>query len=294
MLPGLKITKTIQSTDRFDAYEAGYEGRKVFAKKAKSNKTRELLAGLPKNSDIVNELGKKTGFRFRAPKIYKQEGSWIIAEWIDGGSLGERMITDPEYMADILARFFIVFDTEKVKKEGFRQIFTNEGLAGRMTERLPTSLSVEQKKTLTAAKNLFDSLHSSLVPALQDADIKPDHIFTDPKNSGAYVLVDSEHLSNQWPRFFDLGNNFVKFWIRGQKAFSNLILKTFLTKSEISEEIVFQPLLGTMIVRGIALHWEVDYDPGAESYNIPRAQAMLKACLQAKRLEDLINLPQNT
>ena len=272
MIDGLKIIKIIHSTDRFDAYEARLDGHKVFAKKAKSDKTRELLAGLPKNSEIVNGLGKKTGFKFRAPQIRQQKENWIITEWIDGESLGTRMLADPSYAADILARFFVVFDEETIAGEGFRQIFTKEGLAGRMTERLPTSLSVEQKKTLTAAKNLFDSLHSSLVPALQDADIKPDHIFAVPKNRGAYVLVDSEHLSNQWPRFFDLGNNFVKFWIRGQKEFSNLLLKTFIAKSQISEEVIFQPLLGTMIARGIALHWEVDYDLGAESYRIPRAQ----------------------
>ena len=287
MIDGLKIIKIIHSTDRFDAYEARLDGHKVFAKKAKSDKTRELLAGLPKNSEIVNGLGKKTGFKFRAPQIRQQKENWIITEWIDGESLGTRMLADPSYAADILARFFVVFDEETIAGEGFRQIFTKEGLAGRMTERLPTSLSVEQKKTLTAAKNLFDSLHSSLVPALQDADIKPDHIFAVPKNRGAYVLVDSEHLSNQWPRFFDLGNNFVKFWIRGQKEFSNLLLKTFIAKSQISEEVIFQPLLGTMIARGIALHWEVDYDPGAESYNIPRAQKMLKICLAATNLDDL-------
>jgi len=288
MIDGLKIVKVIHSTDRFEAYEAEYEGQKAFAKKAKTDKTRALLAGLPENSEVVNDLGMKTDFKFRAPKIYRHKEDWIVTEWIDGVSLGSSVVSQPNYVADILSSFFTVFDEEAVADEGFRQIFTKTGLASRMTERLPASLSVEQKKTLTAAKNLFDSLHPTLVPALQDADIKPDHIFADPKNSGAYVLVDSEHLSNQWPRFFDLGNNIVKFWIRGQKEFSNILLKTFLAKSQISKENIFQPLLGTMIVRGIALHWEPDYDPGAESYNIPRAQEMLKACLAASNLEDLL------
>ena len=288
MIDGLKIVKVIHSTDRFEAYEAEYKGQKAFAKKAKTDKTRELLAGLPKNSEIVNDLGRKTDFQFRAPQIYQHEEDWIVTEWINGVSLGSSVVSQPDYVADILSSFFSVFDEEVVVDEGFRQIFTKTGLASRMAERLPTSLSVEQKRTLTAAKNLFDSLHPTLVPALQDADIKPDHIFADPKNSGAYVLVDSEHLSNQWPRFFDLGNNIVKFWIRGQKEFSNILLKTFLAKSQISKENIFQPLLGTMIVRGIALHWEPDYDPGAESYNIPRAQEMLKACLAASNLEDLL------
>ncbi len=288
MIENLKIIKVIHSTDRFEAYEAQFDGHKVFAKKAKSDKTRELLAGLPKNSEIVNGLGKKTGFKFRAPQIHQHKENWIVTEWIDGESLGGSVVAQPVFAADISASFFVVFDEEIVADEGFRQIFTKEGLDSRMAERLPTSLSVEQKKTLIAAKILFDSLHSSLVPALQDADIKPDHIFADPKSRGAYVLVDSEHLSNQWPRFFDLGNNFVKFWIRGQKEFSKLLLKTFLAKSQISEAIIFRPLLASIIVRGISLHWEPDYDPGAESYNIPRAQEMLKVCLAASNLDDLL------
>lgn len=288
MLPGLKIIRTIQSTDRFDTYEAEFEGRKVFAKKAKNDKSYELLAGLPRNSEIVNKLGRKTVFKFRAPEIYKGEGDWIITEWIDGESLGTRMLADPSLAADILARFFVVFDKEKVKEEGFRQIFTKTGLARRMAERIPKTLADGQKEVLDKAKSLFDELYSSLTPALQDADIKPDHVFADPKNGGTYVLVDSEHLSNQWPRFFDLGNNYVKFWIREQKGFSNLLLKTFLAKSQISKRIIYQPLLGTIIVRGIALHWEPDYDPGAESYNIPRAQEMLKTCLSASNLDDLL------
>lgn len=292
MIENLQISKIIHNTERFKAYEAQLDGHKVFAKKAKNSKTKALLAGLPKNSEIINGLGQKTAFKFRAPQIYHHQGDWVVTEWIDGESLGGKVIAQPSFVTDVLASFFVAFDGETVADEGFRQIFTKEGLANRMAERLPTSLSVEQKKTLNTAKNLFDSLHSSLVPALQDADIKPDHIFTDPNNTDAYVLVDSEHLSNQWPRFFDLGNNFVKFWIRGQKEFSNLLLKTFLTKSQVSEKHIFQPLLGTIIVRGIALHWEPDYDPGAESYNIPRAQNMLKNCLQAKNLDDLLILPR--
>src|SRR3989338_2672866 len=120
----LKIIKTIQSTDRFDAYEAEFEGQKIFAKKAKADKPAQLLACVPRNSKVDNEL---------------------------------------------------------VDDKGFRQIFIKTGLANRMQERLPDNLSAGQKSTLAEAKKLFDKIHGSLVPALQDADIKPDHVFKDPK-----------------------------------------------------------------------------------------------------------------
>ncbi len=288
MIDGLKIIKTIHATDRFEAYEARLDGQKVFAKKAKNKKTRELLAGVPKNSEIVNKLGKKSDFIFRAPQVCGQENDWLVTEWINGKSLGEDVVSDPDFVAGVLTEFFIAFDNEQVKSKGFRQVFTNDGLKTRMEERITGKFTTEQKKVLAEAKKLFDGLQPALTPALQDADLKPDHIFRDNKKTGSYVLIDSEHLSDQWPRFFDLGNNFSKFWIRGQKEFSNTLLRTFLNKSFINEKTIFKPMLATLIVRGVALHWEPDYDPGAENYNIPRAQAMLRACLKARNIEDLL------
>lgn len=288
MIDGLKIIRTIQSTDRFDSYEAKYEGRKVFAKYAKTDKTKVLLGGLAKNSEVVNQVGKESStIKFRAPKIYQQDPESVVTEWIEGESLGERMPRDPQFVADVLSQFLVVFDKQSVADQGFRQIFTQSGLAGRMAERIPENLPAEYSKVLSQAKDLFDELQAQLKPALQDADIKPDHIFGDPKKPDTYILVDSEHLSNQWPRFYDLANNFAKFWIRGQKDFSDLLLKTYLTVSGLSKDDLFKPMTVSLIVRGISLHWETDYDPGAQHYNIPRSQDMLKAVLAANNLDDL-------
>lgn len=289
MINGLKIIRTIQSTDRFDAYEADYQGRKVFAKEAKTDKTKELLAGLARNSDMVNHFGDKREFKFRAPEIYVLNKDWIVTEWISGGSIDAAVEEHPQSVADILADFMLVFDKETVKKrEGFRHIFTKEGLAERMSERLPSTLEAGEMAILTEARQRFDELQKTLVPRWQDADIKPDHIFKDPINTRGYVLVDSEHLSHQWPRFFDLANNFVKFWIRDQKPFSVNLVETFLDKSGIPKGAVFNQFMASVIVRGIALHWEIDYDPGAKSYNIPRAQDLLHRVIEAHNMDDLL------
>ena len=289
MMDGLKLIKTIQSNERYYAYEAEFDGKKVFAKKAKMAKTKELISGIPKNSATVNDLGSKTtDFSFRAPKILATENGWLVTEWIEGESIGTIMDKDPKTVASTLARFFVIFDDEPVRPEGFRIIFTTKGLASRMQERLPENLEHGQKSVLEDAKKLFDELRPSLEPSLQDADIKPDHIFRDPKKPGAYVLIDSEHLSSQWPRFYDLGNNFAKFWVQNRKDFSNTLTRTFIHKSGIASDIIFHSLVAILIVRGISMHWETDYDPGAEIYNIPRAQAMLKVILDARNLEDLL------
>ncbi len=294
MLPGLKIIKTIQTTDRFDTYEAELNGQKVFAKKAKSEKPRELLARVPENSDAANRMGHKSAFQFRAPGIYKQDKDWLVTEWIDGESLGKKVDAHPEDVAEVLANFLLVFDQEPVTNQEVRKTFKNDSLAAYMEEKLPKDLNAEQNKVLAEAKTLFDQLQMTLTPSWQDGDIRPDHIFIDPKNKKGFVLVDPEHLDPRWPRFYSLANNFVKYWVRGPKEFAKVLVQLFMNKSGISEETIFRPLLASIIVRGISLHWEPDYDPGAESYNIPRAQAMLKVCLAANNLDDLRSPFQKT
>lgn len=287
MLSGLKIIKTIQSTDRFDSYEAELDGQKVFAKKAKTEKTRELLARVPKNTNVANLLGQKTSFQFRAPKVIKQSGEWLVTEWIDGRSMSKDVETEPAVAAEVLANFLLVFDQEPITNHEVRKTFQSDSLSNYMSEKLPKNLNSEQLRIIDETKKLFDELQPELVPAWQDGDIKPDHIFADIHKTGAYILIDPEHLDQRWPRFYGLANNFAKYQVRGPKQFSRILVERFMKKSGISEMEIYQPFLACVIVRGISLHWEIDYDPGAKDYNIPRAQAMLKACLKARNIEDL-------
>lgn len=288
MIKNLNILRTIQSTDRFDAYEAEYEGRKVFAKKAKTEKTRELLARVPENSKVANHLGRKNAFKFRVPAVIAHERDWLVTEWIEGESLGGRVKSETKEIAAILANFLLVFDKEPVINGEVRKTFKSDSLDAYMAEKLPKKLNLQQKHVLAGAKTLFDQLQPDLTPSWQDGDIKPDHIFPDPKNPDTFVLVDPEHLDPRWPRFYSLANNYVKYWVRGPKEFSNMLLELFSRGCVLSGDEIFRPLLASIIVRGISLHWEPDYDPGAESYNIPRAQAMLKVCLKASNLDDLL------
>ncbi|MBI2592139.1 hypothetical protein HYW36_01545 [Candidatus Saccharibacteria bacterium] len=288
MPPGLKIIRTIQSTNRFEAYEAEYRGQKVFAKKAKADKARELLARVPENSETANRMGQKTDFKFRAPQIYAQNEDWIVTEWIKGGSLGNEVESNPAMITEVLVNFLIVLDKEPASGEEIRKTFKSDSLAAYMAEKLPKNLTADQRKVVSDAKTRFDTLRPTLVPAWQDGDIKPDHIFADPNNPGGFVLVDPEHLDPRWPRFYSLANNFVKYWVRGPKEFSANLVVLFMQKSGLSEDEVFRPLLASIIVRGISLHWEPDYDPGAEQYNVPRSQAMLKVCQAANNFDDLL------
>ena len=193
-MDNLKIIRTIQVTDRFDAYEAEYKGRRVFAKKAKGEKPRELLARVPENSDVANRMGRETAFQFRAPQIYKQAGDWLVTEWIKGDSLGKKVEAQPEAVAEVLASFLLVLDREPVSNQEIRKTFASDSLAAYMKEKLPKNLSPEQNKILADAKNIFDQLQMTLTTSWQDGDIKPDHIFADPKNKDGFVLVDPEHL----------------------------------------------------------------------------------------------------
>ncbi len=286
---GLKILRTIQSTDRFDAYEAQYGGRRVFAKKAKTKKTKELLARVPENSLLADKMGAQSAFQFRAPQVLEQKGDWLVTEWVEGETLGKKVDDHTEEVAEILANFLVVLDQEPVTNHEIRKTFTSPSLGAYMKEKLPKNLSEEQSKVLADAKKRFDQLQTTLTASWQDGDIKPDHIFVDPKDTAYFVLIDPEHLDQRWPRFYSLANNFAKYWVRRPKQFSKDLVELFVNKSSLSDEF-FRPFLADIIVRGISLHWEPDYDPGAESYNIPRAQAMLKTCQKARNLDDLLYL----
>lgn len=288
MIDGLKIIRVIQSTDRFEAYEASYKGRKVFAKVAKADKPRELLARVPLNSATANRIGGKIGFKFRTPEIYAHDTDWLVTEWVDGESLGAEVDKNIPFVADILTKFLIVFDHEPVVNSRVRGTFTADSLAAYMEKNLPKSLSAEQLRVLAESKRLFDQLQPTLTPAWQDGDIKPDHIFKDPKNLGGFVLIDPEHIDQKWPRFYSLANNYVKYWVRRPQELSVELVRLFLEQSGASEQEVFKPLLANIIVRCISLHWEPDYDPGADGYNIPRSQELLRRVVQADSLSNLL------
>lgn len=289
MIDELKLIKPIHANERYASYQCVYQGQSVFAKQARNDKTRQLIAGLPKNSAVVNDIGQQTQFKFRAPKIILQQGDWILTEWIDADSLEDDVASRSEELAGILASFFMVFDAQSVADQGFRHIFTIDGLAERIEDRLLDKVNKRQLEVVRAAQTKFNQLWPSLMPALQDADIKPDHIFRDPVSPGAFVLIDSEHLSNQWPRFYDLGNIYVKYFMRRNIDFSTQIIRTFLKRSGLKAADLFEPLQAIIIIRAISLHWEHDYDENAEKYNLPRAQALLTQTLESKSLDNILS-----
>lgn len=284
----LKIVRLIQSTDRFEAYEASWNGQKVFAKKAITAKTRELLARVPENSLVADQIGAKANFHFRTPEVLASQPGWLVTEWIDGDSLAARIDSELDEVVDVLTRFMIVFDREPATDQEVRKTFQAGSLDDYMEQKLPKTLSDEQSRLVARAKSRFDGLAHTLKAAWQDGDIKPDHIFADPKNTGGYVLIDPEHFDPHWPRFYSLANNYVKYWVRRPKDLSRKLLKEFMRQSGLAEEEVFEPLLASIIVRCISLHWETDYDPGAHSYNIPRSQELLELILQAGSLDNLL------
>lgn len=288
MPDNLEIVRSIQATDRFEAYEASYKGQKVFAKKALSTKTCELLARVPQNSAAANQLGQKTDFRFRTPQIIAHSDNWLVTEWIEGEAMSAQLQTAPSKVAGILVDFLLAFEREPLPSCDIRKTFTAQSLDDYMAEKLPKNLEPAQARLVAEAKARFDQLSSTLAAAWQDGDIKPDHIFSDPELPGAFVLIDPEHFDPRWPRFYSLANNYVKHWVRRQSDFSKELIRRFMAGSELPESEVFEPLLASIIVRCISLHWENDYDPGALDYNIPRSQELLARVLQADGLHNLL------
>lgn len=290
MIPDdLKLLRPIKSSQRFESYEAKYKGRRVFAKHAISDRTMVHLESQVRNSEIINKIG---GHLLRAPRTILKTDEWLVAEWIDGETLEHRVLTHPEAVAQILARVIYLFDSQISKDTKLREIFTPLGLRRRVKERIRPEILQASAELFEGVLSLFEKYSHKLVSCLQDADIQPEHLLRDPKNPDAYVLIDSEHTNDHWPRYFDLANNYTKYWKRDNKIFSAELLKSYLEISAVSEDEIFEPFIASVIVRCLALHWEDDHDPGALITNVSRSQELLRLVSSSKGLSHLIYLDQ--
>ena len=283
----LKLMRPLKSNQRFESYEAKYKGRRVFAKQARSERTAVHLDFQVRNGEIVNKIG---GQLLRAPQTILKTKDWLVAEWIDGQPLEAKVATQPKAVAETLARVIYLFDSQISKDAQLREIFTPAGLRQRVDERIKPEIRKTSPGLFEDSLDLFEKYSAELAPCLQDADVQPEHLLSDPQKPGAYVLVDSEHMADHWPRYFDLANNYTKYWKRDNKSFSVELLKSYLKISSASDAEIFEPFLASVIVRCLALHWEDDHDPGALATNVPRCQELLRLVLSSKGLSHLIYL----
>lgn len=285
MIESLKIIRQLKKTERFESFEAEYKGQRVFAKRAISDNTAVHLIFQERNSQAVNNIG--TGI-LRSPKVLAKSEDWIVTEWVSGESVESFIRKDPEQAARITAQVINIFDSQPDADTPLREIFTFKGLSDRIEQRIDGDIRRPAVKLFEDSLELFKDLAPKLQACLQDADIQPEHLFLDPDKNDSYILIDSEHLNTHWPRYYDLANNYSKYWKRNNRPFAAKILREYLAVSGQSAEEIFEPLCASLIVRSFALHWENDYDPGAEDTNVPRSQELLVKILQANSLNNLL------
>ncbi|HVX58281.1 MAG TPA: hypothetical protein VG964_00920 [Candidatus Saccharimonadales bacterium] len=285
MADDLKIIRELKKTERFESYEVEYKGKRAFAKHAASDNTAVHLIFQKKNSETVNNIGAEL---VRSPKILVKRDDWIVTEWVGGQPIESLIDTEPEKVARITAEVVNIFDSQPDSTTPLREIFTHAGLAKRVEERIHPNITTASAQLFDETIQKFRSYESKLQACLQDADVQPEHLFIDETGQAKYVLIDSEHLNTHWPRFYDLANNYSKYWKRDNRGFARLILKEYLEITNRSPEEIFEPLAACLIVRALALHWENDYDPGALDTNIPRSQELLKLILESEAIVDLL------
>lgn len=285
MIEGLKIVRQLKKTERFESFEAEYKGQRAFAKKALSDNTAVHLVFQDRNSRTVDNIGNDL---LRSPKVLARSDDWIVTEWVGGESVESLIQGSPEEAARITAKVINIFDSQPNADTPLREIFTFKGLSERIEQRIDGDIRRPAVKLFEDSLELFRDLAPKLQACLQDADVQPEHLFIDPDKNDSYILIDSEHLNTHWPRYYDLANNYSKYWKRDNRPFAAQILREYLTVSGQSAEEIFEPLCASLIVRSFALHWEKDYDPGALTTNIPRSQELLRLVLQADSLNNLL------
>lgn len=287
MISGLDELTAIKSNDRFDSFKAEYNHLTVFAKRAKLQKSRKNLKKQHQNAQTVNEIGSKSPLRpLRSPKTIYFSGDWLLTEWLNTENLGPRVKTSPNKVAAILADYFALFDKQKSTKDRLRSIFTEEGLRQRIDERL--KLSIQNKKLVADALERFIKLSKSLTPAVQDADIKPYHLYYDEKEPNGFVLIDSEHLSDDWPRYYDLGNNIAKYFVRNELSYCRALTEQFCERLGIKQKEIFEPIICILIVRSLSMLWSPDFEADIPKFGRTKALGLLKRSTEVKSLTSLL------
>lgn len=278
---GYRVIEKLRDNERF-LTEHGQldDGREVFVKAAKTEKTRGLLENQFKSTAPVNEIGSRSKTRFRAPEALNFDGQTLVTEWIYTDPLESALVKPDGFRTELLCDFLEAYDSFPVPKGQVVEFKSAEDLQDKITPFIESKII--NPKLASAALRRFKQVRAKARPAWQDGDIKLSHIYPDPINLGNYVVVDTEHARASWPRFYDLGNNLARYWVRGEKPKGVELVRKYLEVSGESEETLFEPLVLTLLSRGITMHPE-------GSGQIEPAQEILAIASQAQSLADLLD-----
>ena len=297
-IPGLNIDYLIRKNDRYATYKVIFEGKPAFIKQALTPKTQKDLQRQISGVRWTNQIGSKMDqFPLRAPLTLSFGDDYLITEWIDTPDIHAESLDNPEATAEIFASWMKAYDEWGKRPWPYKPKYSSRGMSIEQDlNRLKSGMSkyvdagLIEQGLIDEGVRVFNDLFPKLEARLQDADIKPMHIFHDPNLDNGFVMIDSEWIRRTWPRFYDLGNLAAKYWVvYDDHKFANHLITTVSTISEATEEELVTALRATCIIRAFSFHLENRLDSDSSDPGvIIQAQKLLKLGISATSIKDFV------
>lgn len=296
-VPGIDIEYLIRQNDRYAAYKVTYQDQPAFMKQALNERSRRNLQKQILGVRWTNQIGATMEQSpLRAPTTLLSGEDFLVTEWIDTPDLHEEALTMPERTATTFAGWMNAYDQWGKRPWSYKPHYWGSETAQQTSDDIRSRLSQYVESGLITPDlvedglRVFLDLFPMLEARLQDADIKPAHVYRDPTDPEGYVMIDSEWIHRTWPRFYDLGNLVSKYWVVfDDHQFANhLINQTFKAVDSTETEFI-SALRATCIVRGLHFHHETNVDSDNSNKGvILRAQKLIQFCMQPTSIHDWI------
>lgn len=263
-------TRTIiKRSSRFQTEHVITNHDELFVKKSLQPEFNEKIANEVSGASSLNNLLQDVGW-LRAEKILESGENWLVTEWLKGGPLAthEQFFAkqNPEALYTF-AKIAAQLDEKAVANlsqtsEKHVRLSSSRILPGSYIQKVQEKFKpfVNQpgfdEKLFKVALNYFDSRIESLQACWQHGDLTPWHIF---KSSQALIIIDCEHVKDDWPRFYDIANFYSQLVVRfSLEDWADKMLADFsdLRSEDVNKSQAFWAVVVLRSARRISEHYD--------------------------------------
>ena len=215
--------ETVKSGRRFlSEHVVKADGRHLFVKTAMGPESYGKIKQQVRGARYLSHLLKDSPW-LRVENILKSDGKSLVAEWVPGGRIAEpKQFSAGENLGVIGEYVRVAAELDDLAIKNFKSSSYMKTRLGRHRA-TDYKAHVEEKFTklwskhnwdrqdIERALTYFDERVGTLHSTWQHGDLTPYHILRDGKH---LVLVDCEHVSNAWPRFYDIANFYSHLQVR--------------------------------------------------------------------------------
>ncbi len=214
----------VKQSKRFGSEHIVTDQAEYFLKRALrpqlAEKIKQQVQGT-KNLQLV--LDKANVSWLKTEKILETGEGWLVSEWLGEGPLA----TPEEYATAKNLRTLGDFTkiAAQIDKLATDNLPATKNLPIKFGKRTQAQFRVRtlekfepliekyqwDRQTIEASLDYVDRHAGLLKAGWQHGDLTPWHIY---KENRTFVLVDCEHVHNQWPRLYDIANFYSKLVIR--------------------------------------------------------------------------------